>query len=322
MTVKATAVAHPAATKLVCSEQTLARPGIDTLYGKEILGRQRSVVRSSMQQTTFEWTMTNANGQPLDLTNCGATVASSVSAESSSAGDETPIPTVQLRLREVMTPYCGVDNTGTWILPGEIVEETTGRVTATLDVECGPTLPGIYWAEFGVLNRDGEVMFTNKFKVLLERSLFGKHPTEGPPTLDDIRMHMRDSDPVESMLLANVEFSDAEIMQAIERPVRCWNETPPPVANTFNTQNFPNDFHWMEGIVGCLLQTAQFHFARNQLAYQAGGMAVDDLNRLKDYTMMGDKRWANYKEFVMRKKAEINVARGWGNYGSIYRTWG
>lgn len=327
MTVRPTAVAHPAATRLLCTEQTVARPRIDTLYGKQILGRQRAVVRRSGQVTDIEWTMVNDAGLPLDLTACGAADASSQSSSQGSSVTAVTEPTIQLRIRDSLNPGNVDGRKSTWCIEGSVVEASTGRVTARYDVSVGgvgPVAPGIYWAEFALLNRDSELIFSNTFKLMLERSLFGSDCNQGPPSLADIRLYMRDSDPVESMLLDSYEFSDAEIIAAIERPIMYWNAQPPNLPPYMTTRNFPFQFRyfWIKATAGELLKTACFHFARNNLEYQAGGLSVNDLNRLPMYQQKAQLYWQEYTDWVRLKKAEINNARCWGGVRSLYGWWG
>ncbi len=318
MTVRPTAVAHPAATRLLCSEQIVARPKIDALYGKQILGRQRAVVRKSNQVTDIDWTMLNDAGQPLDLTACGGTDASSSSSSVSSEGTD---PVIQLRIRESLT-RCSSDVLSTWTIAGSVVEASTGRVTARLAPEDGPQTPGIYWAEFALVNRDSEIIFSNTFKLMLERSLFGTDSDYGPPSLASIRMQLRDSDPVESMLLDSYEFSDAEIIAALERPIEYWNEQPPIFPQRMSTQTFGRyRYNWTKATIGELLKSACFHFMRNQLDYQAGGLAVNDLNRLATYQQTAQLYWQDYVKWVRDEKSRINNARCWGQSNSFYGRW-
>jgi hypothetical protein len=138
-------------------------------------------------------------------------------------------------------------------------------------------------------------------------------------SIAEIRLHLRDSAPGESYLLENLMFDDAEIALAIARPVMYWNEVPPPLGRNYSTQNFPFRYHWLEGICANLFMMVAEQFRRNQLSYQAGGIAVDDQNKEGSYERAGQTRWQAYREWVRATKASINLESCYGEVGSNYK---
>jgi hypothetical protein len=60
-------------------------------------------------------------------------------------------------------------------------------------------------------------------------------------------------------------------------------------------------------------------YRRNQLSYQAGGMAVDDQNKEANYERAGQARWQAYREWVRATKAAINLEGCYGEVSSNYK---
>ena len=135
----------------------------------------------------------------------------------------------------------------------------------------------------------------------------------GVLTVGEIRLAIRDKCREDNFLLDNVEFSDTEIMWAIQRPIEYWNETPPPLRPCYNATNFPYRYHWLFGVVGELLRMAGPHYERNRLRYSAAGLAVDDKDKANYYDRAGDKYIKEYREWVQRKKYSINVNSAFGH---------
>jgi hypothetical protein len=58
----------------------------------------------------------------------------------------------------------------------------------------------------------------------------------------------------------------------------------------------------------------------NNLQYTAGGTAVNDQNKEVPYESAADRRLQEWRSFVMRKKASINIQAGFGGIGG-YTAW-
>jgi hypothetical protein len=202
---------------------------------------------------------------------------------------------------------------------------TEGRVHVALTKQM-VGIPGIYYAEMALINVPAEeaeqpcIIFSNTFYLIINRGTLGNDGRNGgPPSIAEIRLHLRDSAPGESYLLENLMFDDAEIALAIARPVMYWNEVPPPLGRNYNTQNFPFRYHWLEGICANLFLMVAEQFRRNQLSYQAGGIAVDDQNKEGSYERAGQARWQAYREWVRATKASINLESCYGEVTSNYK---
>jgi hypothetical protein len=252
--------------------------------------------------------MHDKDGIPVDLSACFPTPAPA-----------NPLYKIVLRIKEQI-------RLGEQSAPKEIaaavVNATSGQVEVSLPQNVA-AYPGVFYAEIALIAGTATtdkpcVIFSNLFSLIITRSTFGSADIGGPPSIAEIRLHLRDSSPAESYLLDHLMFDDAEIALAITRPVQYWNEIPPPIG-TFTTQTFPFRYHWLEGICANLFMMVAEQFRRNQLSYSAAGLAVDDQNKEPNYERAGQLRWQAYREWVRAKKAEINLENAYGEVGSTYQ---
>ena len=100
-------------------------------------------------------------------------------------------------------------------------------------------------------------------------------------------------------------------------PVQYWNEIPPPIG-THTTASFPYRYHWLMATAGYLFLAAAEQHRRNNLSYSASGVQVNDQDKEPNFEQAAHRRIQEYKEFVRRKKAEINLECAWGGLGSTY----
>jgi hypothetical protein len=208
---------------------------------------------------------------------------------------------VVLRLKEQLSlgnarPVQSVDAT--------VTDINNGKVAATLTKNM-VNVPGIYYGEMALVSfPDGEpdnfcVVFSNTFYVIINRSTFSSAGDQGgPPSIAEIRLHLRDSSPTESYLLEHVMFDDAEIALAIARPVMYWNEILLRlIRNTQHKTSRSGTIGW-KIICGNLFMMVAEQFRSNQLSYSAGGINVDDRNKEASYERAGEARWQAYREWV------------------------
>jgi hypothetical protein len=275
-------------------------PRVSSLHERPLVTRQRSIKVIQGQQATIIWQFYDDKGVPIDIspliTDQDFKVVLRMKEQLTLGGGKTPV-TVDMAL---VTPEIGK-------VSGELTKQYTKH-------------PGIYYAEVAIVTDEEEpsVILANPFTLIIERSTFGVQTQNGPPSIAEIRLHLRDSAPAESYLLDNLMFDDAEIALAITRPVMYWNEIPPPIGQ-FNTQNFPFRYHWLEGICANLFMMVAEQYRRNQLDYSAAGVSVNDQNKEMNYERAGQARWQAYREWVRAKKAEINLEGGYGEVGSLYQ---
>jgi len=269
----------------------------------------RAINITQGQCATIKWQMHDQAGRPVDLT--------TVNLVNGPAENENYA--VVLRLKEQLA--IGTGNAPLQV-GGTIVDAATGQVEFALTATM-VGLPGIYYGEVALItvaeNDETQCgIFSNIFSLIISRGTLGSDTTGGPPSIAEIRLHLRDSAPGESFLLDNLMFDDAEIALAIQRPVQYWNEVPPPLAS-FTTQNFPFRYHWLEGICANLFFMVAEQYRRNQLDYSAAGVQVNDQNKEQNYERAGQVRWQMYREWVRGKKAQINLESCYGEVGSLYQ---
>ena len=297
-------------TPVSAATQGVVKAPVSTVNGAVVPSRMRAVSVNQGQTATIEWQLHDKEGTPINLTPVGF-------------GAQTPPTNLALvfRMKEQI-------RLGEWEkpieLPVTVIDAGAGKVSVTL-TPASVALPGVFFGEIAMVNTVNSspvydsVVFSNLFSLIISRSTFSTAIVGGAPSIAEIRLHLRDSSPRESYLLDNLMFDDAEIALAIVRPVQYWNEIPPPLDATFDTHNFPFRYHWLEGICANLFFMVAEQFRRNQLSYNAAGVAVDDQNKEANYERAGQIRWQAYKDWVRAKKAEINLEGAYGEVGSLYQ---
>ena len=300
---------QPVLTPVSCAGQNVVSAPIATANGQPILSRMRAINITQGQCATIDWQMHDKAGLPVDLSACNL---------GTDAGDFK----VVLRLKEQLSlgnsrEIPQVDAT--------VVDAAAGKIQVAL-AQNMVGWPGVYYAEVALISIPAAaadqpcVVFSNTFYLVINRSTFDltKQPG-GPPSIAEVRLHLRDSAAGESYLLDRLMFDDAEIALAITRPVQYWNEIPPPLDRIYNTQTFPFRYHWLEGICANLFLMVAEQFRRNQFNYSAAGLAVDDQNKEAAYERAGQTRWQAYREWVRATKASINLESCYGEVTSNYK---
>jgi hypothetical protein len=139
----------------------------------------------------------------------------------------------------------------------------------------------------------------------------------GPIIIPEVRLALLDLDNqvggnhAFSNLLDDVEFTDMEIVFAIRRVVDLWNETPP-LLMTYSASNFPYRYHWLQCTTAQLLLMGAARYRRNRLAYQAGGVAIDDQSKANEYEQTGQQRMQEFMTWMRNEKYRINMGLAWG----------
>ncbi len=320
----------PAPLPVSCLNQHIlvSRTPTEPVSGRPVLTRTHAVEIPGQQKATIRHIMRDPNGVPVDLSQCLCAAESSESSisDESAAACACPYKMV-FRLSEYLSGPGGTDYPVALVTDG-----ADGAVQVELTPE-DTTCPGVYFGQFALIEcsedpdaeptGDTTVLFSNHMYVIVGRNLWNNRMNvagpAGPPSLAEVRMHLRDTDPSESFLLDNLAFSDEEIAHATILPVQYWNEIPPPIG-TFTTTSFPFRYHWLMGIAGYLFLSAAEQQRRNNLQYSAGGVQIDDQHREPNYEQAAQRRLEEFKQFVKRKKAEINLEGAYGGIGSTYGT--
>jgi hypothetical protein len=275
-----------------------AVPATERVEGLAVPGRLKAIVLRAGQRPQVEWTMLDADCGPIDLTPCMA--------------GELVLGTLRV------TPDCFnyyID------FPAASPTPATGLMVAEVSpAQLGG--PGIYQAEMGVMAPDGDyIAYTNRFLLVVESGLFGYQAENGPPTLAEIRLDLRDSSPLENELLDDsLAFSNAELAVALRDVVDYWNEALPRLIQArYTTQNFPFRYWWKQGAKARLFRIAAEGHRRNQVDYQAGGVTYDEHGqKAQMYDQAADRLWDEFKQWAQGMKISINLDDGWLDFTSTY----
>jgi hypothetical protein len=267
---------------------------------------------SAGRQSKLVWNFVDENGTVLDLSIPGD------GSESASESESSPY-TFSLRVREVTGMCATPDSVVT--LAVTLDDAETGQVVAANLPASISDYAGIYAEEWGIF-QDDVLIYSNSCFLFVRRGLFsaagnlGQYDT-GPPTLEEIRLSLRDH-VAENQLLQNREFDAAELVQAITRPLMYWNEIAPCLRPPQTTISFPFRELWMCGIQAYLLEMAAHFYRRNNLAYNAGGVAVNDRDKDNPYMAASLQLRQKFERDCLAKKVEINRTLFSGSVPSPY----
>lgn len=281
-----------------------------------LLERTRAVAISAGSATTLAWTMLDDAGLPINLTDLAAREDSNrwspLLPFPLQAPGDIPV-SAAMRLCEAVA---GSSGDGVISATGSVVDAAAGEVSVTLD---GRTQlkPAIYTADVAALVADVPVVI-NRLLVYCEPSLFAVSADgEGPPPRSEVRLRLRDSSPAENRLFDELQFDDAEIAQALLSVVRYWNTASPPVS-PFTTANFPFRHQWIEGACALLYRSAAAWYRKNKLTTQAGGVALNDMDKADEFDRLSAALWGEFARWVVETKVAINMSLGFGSTGSPY----
>jgi len=202
----------------------------------------------------------------------------------------------------------------------DILFETTATVTNAAEGIISLSVPalsfaGAAYAEVTV-ERGGQVVYIQPFHLISQRTL--KERGMGQLTLMEIRIFLRDVTAQSNFTLDEVEFTDVEIMRAMEMPIEYWNETPPSVG-TYKLSNFPFRYHLTFGTVAHLFRIAAHHYIREETTIRVTGGTIDHKNKAAQYLALAQDYDGRWQAFVRRKKAELNMRQGFKYVKSPYR---
>lgn len=295
----------------LCSGINCYTPEHNYHEGCEVLNKIRHVVVPKGVAAVVEWQLRHPTGDAVDLTECFPTESVSVS-ESATDNDHV------IRAR-----FSDCDGGVILERDGAVSDASTGKVLFAIPKGVYNE-SGIYVMSMGVVDKSsGTPLFLDSGLLSIETSLWGDVTKRtAPPTLSDIRNHIRDTPLENDELLSDVEFDVSEIIQAIVWPIREWNEKPPPLA-PFTCRTFPFRFHWMRAVVSELLRTAAHHYMRNNLKINHGGVSGNFKDKYQEYLEVSQLYRQEWLTFLEQKKAEININGGFASLDSPYSDgWG
>lgn len=191
-------------------------------------------------------------------------------------------------------------------------DTTEGRVIISPPQEI-MTLPGIYDVSLGFFDKNEKLRYTRNFYIYNEPSTWGSSSTSALPTIDTIRLNLRDSDVVENELLGDRQFGLEEICAAAVRTIEYWNNVPPITAA--DTRNFPYANLLQMGIEIHLFEILLEWYRKNRLPYNAGGISVDDMGKLNEYIAAVQSRKQEFIRLVQRTKVSENLRAAFAKLG-------
>jgi hypothetical protein len=171
---------------------------------------------------------------------------------------------------------------------------------------------GIWLGQFTV-STDADVP-VHRFPCYVEvEPTLTSEQVDGPLTVAEIRMSIRDRISDDNFMLDNVEFSNSEILAAIRRPVDWWNESVPTGFPTYSYTTFPYRYYWLTGTTGELFRMAGYNLLRNRLPTSGTGLNTDDKARAADYNQLGDKLIKEWQIWARQKVRQLNAAQWLGS---------
>lgn len=309
MPVIGTPIPIPTITPIGVGAGYVVSPPITRTYDAPVISKMRAVAIRQAQLAVFQVQLFDPNTfLPVDLTQYGLT-----------NGSLTNIPSpIQFRFMEALGALVAD------ALVQNIVDASNGIIACQVP-DAVTANAGVYLCEGAIFNSTNQMIFSNTFYVLIDRGLFTTSGTAnpsqtgkiGPPTLDEIRLNLKDF-PESNRLIDTFEFDVADICEAVVLSIQYWNVTPPPITISFNTINFPWRYQWLDGITAHLYEAAAAYYRRNNLKHQAGGLAIADLDKEREYLQAWQIRYERWTKWVQMKKVELNVAEGFGTLSSDY----
>ena len=172
---------------------------------------------------------------------------------------------------------------------------------------------GIWLGQFDISNAAGDVVYKLPCYIEVAPDLSSDTKNHAPISVAEIRMLLRDRADVDNTFLDSVEFSTAEIMICIRRPVDYWNESSPDLDGySYTAASFPHRHHWADAVIGELLRLAAHNLSRNRTPVQAAGVAMDSKSRADVYLQLSEQYLQEYRQWVSDKKYAISVEQCWG----------
>jgi hypothetical protein len=208
------------------------------------------------------------------------------------------------------TPY--IEKTAT------VTDAAEGELTVSFK---GKNIPyaGVWPSAFVCYDTDGEIIGEYRCYLYIEYGTSNYNPQQvtRPLSIFEVRMALIDMSPEYNTLIEDFEFSDVQITYAIRRPVDEWNESPPCLTgHTYTASTFPWREFWLRATCAHLLRMAGHHYSRNNLRYNAGGVSVQDKDKMNEYMTQADMLFKEWKEWMMLTKREININACFGTISS------
>jgi hypothetical protein len=234
------------------------------------------------------------HGVPIDMASYGFN-------DSELGGVSEPAPNIVARITEMS----GCDGEEIYV---DLLDADQALVQFEVP-ESISNVSGIWLIEFAILTAEAQRFFAGDAYLYIERSLQSAQGARGAPMIPEVRLFLRDY-AQENELLDVVDFDASEIALSADLCVAEWNEALPPDGRRYTTHTFPYRRNWLVGISSYLFGIAAEHYARNALAYQAGGVSADDKGKHQLYmqkSMLAKQEW---RQFVAERKIVDSINSG------------
>ena len=182
-----------------------------------------------------------------------------------------------------------------------------GKVSFTLGPKQVNFNEGVWYAEFLTYDNAGALRHNYRAYLCIRKGMTGSKAGPQPVTIMDIRLALMDTSPEMNSLLDDLEFSDMMILNAVERAIDEWEETPPRLSQHFNATNFPFREHLIKGAVGYLLQSVMHRYMRNRMQYSAAGLSFDKNDKYNTYLQVSQMARQEWKAFIAAMKTSMNM---------------
>lgn len=194
-------------------------------------------------------------------------------------------------------------------VPCEFTED--GKVSLKLTPKQVDYNEGVWYAEFLVY--EGTAVTHNyRAYLCIRKGMTGSHSGPHPVTVMDVRLALMDTSPEMNTLLDDLEYSDMMILNAVERAIDEWEETPPRLSRHFDATTFPFREHLIKGAVGYLLQSVMYRYMRNRMQYSAAGLSFDKNDKGNVYLSLSQQARLEWKNFIAAMKTSMNMEEVFG----------
>jgi len=300
-----------------CNDLDILIPEISEAFDEQLLAKKRACKAREGTTVYLRMIMRDRAGVGADLQRYGIQGSVGLEAlDSSSSSSSATTPSyghVKVRFREAALVV-----STTYEMDAAVLSAGDGIIMCAVPSQVMQQ-KGIWFAEAGAFNADGDLLFTDEIYIYMEHSAWtttGSGTINGPPLIDDIRLAMRDNSPYENELLEDYDFGVVEICHAAIRTINFWNEQPPIITNArYSTFTMPFREIWTAGIKLFLFQMAEEHYRRNHFKHSAGGTMTDDKNRHREYNSAWKEQFQQFRRMVMHQKATINARNAYSGFG-------
>lgn len=187
-----------------------------------------------------------------------------------------------------------------------------GRVSLHLSPKETSGNQGVWFAEVRCLDSEGRLVQSHRAYLCIRKGIDDRSSGPRAVTPMDVRLALMDTSPEANELLDDLEFSDALILEAVQRAVDEFEETPPMLARRFDATNFPWHEHLVKGAVGFLLQAVAHRYIRNRLQYSAAGMSMDSSDKGPAYLQLAASARSEWRAFIAAMKTSLNMDECFG----------